>query len=340
MSNGIPLPANGELPAITVTGTPPAVPAAPTSAPAGSFSLPSSLSALAVFHNAFQILVGSSTSNLKDVTAMFPPLQMVAIHYEDPISFQADTLEITFQDIGDKIIKSANIKKGMWMKIKIFQYNRDYPSSKVLKDLGSFQVDQIKQRWPISQTTLMATSVPIDQQIKLTLKNKTRFTASLKQLGQTVAQENHLGFLWDSKRPDKPINEANQWNESDLQMLSKYCKNNAMSMKIKDIKGKQTLVIFDEQEYEQKPPVFTIDFSKAGAGFGLIHGELTTQSQDIYSTATLSYYDPNANQVYVAKATAPPGSADGVIEELNKFYHDNIAEDGSGASVSDGSGEN
>jgi hypothetical protein len=325
-----------ELPPVTVEAT---APPTSTQAPAGSMSLPTSLSALIVLHNTFQILVGASTSSLVDVTAMFPPLQMVAIHFEDPISFQADTLELTFQDIGDKIIKSAQIKKGLWMKIKIFQYNRDYPGSKVLRDLGSFQIDQIKQRWPISQTTLMATSVPIDQQIKLTLKNKVRFTSSLKDLGQRVATENGLGFLWDVPKGDVDIGQVNQWNESDLQMLSKYCKSNALSMKIKDINGKQTLVIFDEQEYEKKAPVFTIDFAQKGAGFGLIHGELTTQSQDIYSTATLSYYDPNTNQVYVAKANAPIGTADGSAEELRKFYSDFLAENGSGEGISvDGEG--
>jgi hypothetical protein len=263
-------------------------------------------------------------------------MEMLSIHYDDPISFQADTLELNFADIGDQIIRNAEMHKGIWIKVKIIQFNRDYPGSIVMKDLGSFMIDQIKTRWPISQTTLMASSVPINNQIKLTLQNKTRFALSIQNLGEQVAAENHLGFLWDVHN-NKPylLNEAQQWNESDLQMLSKYCRNNALAMKIKEINGKPTLVIFDEQEKEMAPPVFTIDFALPGAGVALVHGELTTQSQDIYSTSQLAYYDSYSNTVYAARADAPPGTADGTAEFLNRFEHINLAQDGSGTEITD-----
>jgi len=294
-----------------------------------------SLGGVAVFHDQIQILVGASQSSMKDVTKMFPPLSMLNLHYQDPISFQADTLDITFSDIGNKIINSTQITKGMWMKVKILQYNRDYPGSLVQKDLGSFMIDQIKHIWPISQTTLMASSVPISSQIKLTLQNKTRLAQSLRTLGQQVAQENGLAFLWAAPAGrDRPLNEAQQWNESDLQMLSRYCRSNGLSFKIKDINGKQTLVIFDEQDLEQKPPVYTIDFAKKGAGIQLVRGELTTQSQDIYSTSRLCYYDPYTNQLYVAGAVAPQGTATGSGEDYRVYGHTNTAVNGSGSNMS------
>jgi hypothetical protein len=280
-----------------------------------------SLSGLAVFHNTIQILMGESAQSMVDVTAMFPPMSMLTIHYEDPISFQADTLELSFVDIGDQIIKSKQVKKGIWIKVKIDQWNRDYPSSHVQRDLGSFQLDQIKTQWPPTQVTFMASSVPISEQIKLTLQNKTRFALTLKDLGQQVADENHLGYVWDvpadGRANYRVMSQAQQWNESDLQMLSRYLRQNALSMKIKDVNGKQSIVVFDEQELEKKPPVYTIDFSQPGAGIGLVHGELTTQSQDIYSGSQLAYYDSNANTLYVGKADAPPDTADGSKETLN-----------------------
>jgi len=303
-------------------------------------SLPNATGA-GVFRDEIQVLIGDSQSTMKDVSSLFPPLNKLSIHYEDPISFQADTLDLVFEDIGDHIIKSANINKGKWLKIKILQYNRDYPGSIVQKDLGSFMIDQIKQSWPYSQTTLMGSSVPIDQQIKLTLQNKTRFAVSIRDLGQQVASENGLAFQWQARDTrNRILNEAQQWNESDLQMLSKVCKANALSFKIKDINGKQTLVIFDEQDLEQQAPVYTVDFSLPGAGIFLTHGELTTQSQDIYSTSTLSYYDAYANTVYVASADAPPDTAVGTKSKdtvapvaLKTFEHKNIPVDGSGAKI-------
>lgn len=294
-----------------------------------------SLGGMVVFHDQIQILIGKDQASMKDVTAMFPPLSMLNLHYQDPISFQADTLEITFTDIGNKIINSSQINKGLWMKVKILQHNRDYPGSLVQKDLGSFMIDQIKHVWPISQTTLMASSVPISSQIKLTLQNRTTLAGSLRTLGARVAAENGLEFLWDCPPGrDRPLNEAQQWNESDLQMLSRYCRSNGLSFKIKDINGKQTLVIFDEQDLEQKPPVYTIDFNMKGAGIQLTRGELTTQSQDIYSTSRLCYYDAYTNQLYVAGAAAPKGTATGSGEDLRAYGHTNTAPNGSGSNMS------
>lgn len=288
-----------------------------------------------VFRDEIQILMGTDQSSMKDVTQMFPPLSKLTIHYEDPISFQSDTLEITFSDIGKLIIKSANIKKGLWLKVKILQYNRDYPGSLVQRDLGSFMIDQIKHVWPITQTTLMASSVPISSQIKLTLQNRTRLAVSIRDLGEQVAKENGLAFQWAAPAiRNRVINEAQQWNESDLQMLSKVCKSNGLSFKIKDINGKQTLVIFDEQDLEKQPPVYTIDFNLLGAGMELTHGELTTQSQDIYSTSKLCYYDPYSNTLYVAQAKAPDGTAEGSGAALISNDHKNTAVGGSGSPMS------
>lgn len=298
----------------------------PASSAAGS------ISGFSVFHNNIQILMGTSNTKLVDVTAGFPPMSMISIHYEDPISFQADTLEVTFADIGDQIIKSGSLiaagdvqlKKGNWIKVKIDQWNRDYMGSHVQRDLGTFQIDQIKTRWPPSQVTIMASSLPISSQAKLTLQNKTRFAVTLAQLTQQVAQENGYAFKWDvgstspagSRANVRVMSTASQWNESDLSMLSRYLRENGLSMKIKDIGGKQTLVVFDEQDLEQKPPVYTIDFSQPGAGIALEHGELTTQSQDIYAGSQLAYYDSNSNQVYYGVADAPPDTADGSKDKL------------------------
>lgn len=290
-----------------------------------------SLSGLAVFHNTIQILMGESSQSMVDVTAAFPPMSMISIHYEDPISFQADTLELVFADIGDQIIKSSNLasqgqnfaplKKGMWLKVKIDQWNRDYPGSHVQRDLGTFQLDQIKTRWPPTQVTLMATSVPISEGLKLTLENKTWITTGLRDLGEQVARANHLGFVWDvdpnAHASIQTMSQAQQWNESSLTMYARYLKNNAMSMKIKEVNGRQCIVVFDEQSLEKKPPVYTIDFSQPGAGIELTRGELTTQSQDIYSQSQYAQYDPNENALYTAEADAPADSATGSGAVLN-----------------------
>jgi uncharacterized protein len=264
-------------------------------------AIPSSLSGALAFNNTFTILMGADKASLVDVTKLFPPMTLVSIHYSDPISFQADTLDLILPDIGDQIISSSKIKKGIWLSVKIDQFNRDFPGSHTQRDLGTFQIDQIKQRGPPSQTSILATSVPISSQIKLTIQNRIIFTSSLKDVLTTVANENGLTLLWDVSDPNKnkPLSQVEQWNESDLTLVAKLCKQAGLAMKVVDEK----LVVFDEQEYELKPSVYTIDFAQPGAGIGMTSWELTTQSQDIFNTAQVSNFDPDSSQLVTAKAT-------------------------------------
>jgi hypothetical protein len=265
------------------------------------------LTAVLVNHTTFQISMGTQQNNMVDVTAQLPPLQLISLHYSDPISFEADTLDLTFSDVKDQIINNSKVKKGIWMQVVIHQYNKDYQFSHVKRDIGSFMIDQIKQSGPPTQTTLMGSSVPIDQQIKMTLQNRTIFTTSLAGLAQRVASENNMGIdVSDAGvRANQPISQAEQWNESDLQMLSRMCKSKGLAMKITTVNGKNTIVIFDEQVYEQRPSVYTIDFSLPGAGIGMTHWELTTQSQDIYSTTQLMVYDHDTNTLIVGQSKDP-----------------------------------
>ena len=254
-----------------------------------------------VYNTSFTILMGADKGSLVDITKTLPPMEQISLHYSDPISFQSDTLDIIFPDIGDQIIANSKVKKGIWIQVIIDQYNRDYLGSHTQRDLGTFMIDQIKQRGPPSQTTIMATAVPISSHIKLTIQNKIIYTTSLKDVLMQIATQNGLKLVWDVSNPNKnkQLSQVHQWNESDLTFVSKLLKQNALSMKISN--GK--LIVFDEQEYELKPAVYKIDFTQPGAGIGMTEWDLTTQSQDIYNTAQSAYYDPATAQLAAAKAT-------------------------------------
>lgn len=339
MSNG-----STELPLVTVTATAPTAPAAGPSALSNLSTMfgqgigAGSLSGMLVYHTVIQILYspnlkseteGQPAGEFKDISSMFPPAKVLNFRYEDHISFQTDELELIFPDPQDVIINSdRGIKKGDWLKVRIHQWNADYPGSHTMADPGAFQIDQIKQMGPPTQTVIMATSVPISSTIKLTLKNAVRMgVTNLYDLAKFVADENGLQFRWDvSPKGNIFLSQTEQYNESDFQMLTRYLRSRALSMKIKD----QTLIVFDEQAYEIKDPVYTIDFGNrslfvglplfGGSGHtprGITHWELTTQSQDIYSLASFSFVDPYTGQETSANAIATPGTADGTNERLN-----------------------
>lgn len=305
-----------------------------------------------VFHTTFNILFSppaadGSAAGFFDITSSFSPIKMISIHYEDHISFTTDNLELICPDPNDAIINNPKVSKGSWLKIQIHMWNREYPGSHVMKDTGSFQIDQIKQTGPMTQTVIMATSCPISSTIKLTLKNVQNLTTDLKTLATDIAKQDGLDLVWDvPSMRNIIVSQAVQWNESDLAMLSRYAKSMALCMSLKPDTsvapltstsaemvigswgdGKPKIIIFDEQIYEQRPAVYTVDFGNKSLftvlnskSPGIVHWELTTQSQDIYSLAVFNYFDPNTNQMVQGEASAPTTS--GSKEELHAYDYD------------------
>src|SRR5258708_12141972 len=123
-----------------------------------SFSLAGSL----VFRVTYQIFISTDDtgSSFVDVTTLFPPMEIVTLRAEDPISFQADTLEIIAADIGDRLLNNKSIVKGNWLKLTIHIWNRDYTGNHVPKNFVSFKINQIKQQTPITQITFHRTTLP------------------------------------------------------------------------------------------------------------------------------------------------------------------------------------
>jgi phage protein D len=265
-----------------------------------------------VYHTTFTILIGGV-----DVGTMQPPMSMLSLHYEELISFQADTLEIVFSDIGDSILLNPAVDKGKTLQVIIDQFNKFYPGNHSQLDTGTFQIDQIKQIGPPTQTTLMATTCPTSGTIKYTLANKVIPTIRISDLGQKVATDNGMKFdgsgIPVGGPKDKLIGQVDQWNETELMALSRVCRANGLAMTMKN----NTLYIFDEQKLEERPVVYTLDFNQFGA-IGGIHWDLTTQDQDIYSQATFENFDPATGQKTSATTTATNGtSASG--ESMNSW---------------------
>lgn len=257
------------------------------------------VSGMLVRHTVVTILVQG-----QDMTSLFPPIHELSIRYEDVISFETDNLELICPDIGDQLLNNALIKRGNSLRVKFDVYNADYIGSHTQIDTGEFDIDQIRQIGPPTQIHLLATSVPIGSHMKLTLQNQVIIGTSLQDLASKIAAENNLDFKWDVANDplgmhDKIVEQLDVHGETELQALSRMCKEQALDMKITANRsgGKSgQLIIFDPQAYEMKPPVYVIDFSKP-ASIKLLHWVLDSRSQDIYSRATFNFMNLDDGQV-------------------------------------------
>lgn len=263
----------------------------------------------------------------QDLSSLFPPIEHVSLRYEDMISFQTDNLELICPDIGDQVLNNPLVKRGNSLRVKIDCFNTDYIGSHTQIDTGEFDIDQIRSTGPPSQIHLLGTSVPLGSHLKLTLQHQVIFGTSLRDLGAKIAAENNLDFKWDvgsdpNGMRDKLVEQLDEHGETELQALSRLCKEQALDMKITaDRHGsfQGTLIIFDPQAYELKPPVYVVDFQKPAA-IKLLHWVLDSRSQDIYSRATFNFMNVDDGQVSPV-TTAFPDTAQnsGSGESLNSY---------------------
>jgi len=270
----------------------------------------SGISGILVYHTTLDITIGGI-----DVTKLFPAINTISLHYEDVIAFQADTLEIICPDIHDQLIKSKWLKKGIKLNVNIHVWNADYPGSHVVIRCGDFEIDVIEQVGPPTQLRISATSIPISGQLKLTWVYQIWPGISIKDIASQVAARNHIGFVWDAPNTKNvPMESFTQNYEADLTMVSRLCREHGLAMAVKD--GK--MIIFDEQMYETKPAVYTLNFTNPTV-IKLVRWKLTTKSQDIYNQAQYLEYNPNTAQLTGAAVGVPDDNTTGTKELVTKL---------------------
>jgi Bacteriophage probable baseplate hub protein len=246
------------------------------------------LSGLLVFNTKLTVLLGGM-----DATGMFPPLNKLSLSYEDSMAFKADNLEIICADIGDVLINSALIFKGQMLRVKIETYNRDYPGHYDMRDTGAFEIDEIEQTGPPTIVRIAATSVPVTGNVKMTIKHRRWEKETLYNIANQIATESKLKLQWDvdpadeqeAKYADITFNEVEQEYESDLKFLARLCRRFGLSVAVK---GDKQLVIFSESVYEDKPPIYALDFKQPVLN-KMLHWNLTTRAMDTYKQAKIQY---------------------------------------------------
>jgi hypothetical protein len=237
-----------------------------------------------VFHVTLDITIGG-----KNVTKLFPPVNTIALRYEDCLNFKSDNLEIICPDVNDVLINSSLIKKGVILNVKIHQWNKNYPGEHVMLDCGAFEIDIIEQTGPPTELRLSGTSIPISGTLKLTPVSQLWQKTTLKAIHSTIATRNKLKPVWDAPESSNySIGRLQQNQESDLHFITRVCESKGLGCKVTP---QQTLVVFNEQDYELRKPVATLDFKKPST-WGLKKWKLTSQSQDVYASAEVSSTNP------------------------------------------------
>ena len=149
---------------------------------------------------------------------------------------------------------------------------------------GEFELDSVKCSGTPNTVTVKATSLPFTSRIRQTKQSKAWEAYNLSGIANEMAGLN--GMRCDYLPGEDPYYErVEQYRASDIDFLSRLCHDAGLSLKATD----NTIVIFDQREYEGGSPVLTV---RNGDGSYLKYSLDTGQAEVQYSSCHVCYNDP------------------------------------------------
>lgn len=156
---------------------------------------------------------------------------------------------------------------------------------RMLLDCGTFEIDTIRASGPPSRITLKATSLPVSSAVRSTKRNKAWENIKLSAIGSQIASRCGMQCRFYSDF-DPVYKRQEQAGESDIVFLQRLCKAAGLALKC----TANSIVMFDEAEYERKDVAFSIEKGKADV-LNWSFSDGTTDTA--YSSCHVSYTNEN-----------------------------------------------
>jgi uncharacterized protein len=235
---------------------------------------------------------------------------LVSFSHSDSIDDKSDSISITLHDSDYRFLRQWAVPKGTEIAASILQEN--VAGGGVLNlDCGIFFVDDLNFTLGRSGVTLelKANSVPTAGTAKGTKKYRAWEGADLKTITEQVAGDSGLGVRWEVQN-DAKLSRTDQDGESDLQLLERLFDEAGHSMKITN----KQIVVFNEEDYEARAPVFNITLGSAH------YGTMSLKSSSVgkYKNAQVAWTSPRTGKT-VLEEWGPAEPPEGVGAELKVY---------------------
>lgn len=155
-------------------------------------------------------------------------------------------------------------------------------------DCGQFELDSVDASGPPNTVTIKATALPYSAQIRQTEKSKAWESYTLSGIANEMASANGMTCMYLSNS-DPSYGRMEQYKQSDIAFLSHLCQEAGISLKATN----NLLVLFDQSEYEKKPPVLAIS---RGSGSYTKHKLNAGTAKTQYASCRVSYTDPSTGK--------------------------------------------
>lgn len=245
-----------------------------------------------------------------DITKDIKPY-FLNLTYTDDTDDLADDLKIEVQDrdgvwLEKWLTEAVEAAAGGKLSISAVIRPEHWKKAGKLKT-GAFELDSVDASGPPAKVTISAASLAFSSDLRQTKKHKAWKNYNLSGIASEIAGNSGLKCRYEA-RTNPSYDRVEQTRQSDIEFLRKLCQDAGISIKVTD----GTLVLYDQAEYEAKPPVLTIEKGKKG---GYINYKLHSGSADTkYSKCRVRYMDPNTGKCIEGTAEDADVSGDQCLE--------------------------
>lgn len=207
---------------------------------------------------------------------------LLSLTYNDGITDEADSLDLTLQDSECKWVKYWQPERGDTLEVILTNSKTGVLTTDLM------QVDKISFSGLPRIFNISAVSVPLNNTIRRTVKNRNFENVDLKSIINTIAQDNNLKPFLDFEDNPK-YDRVNQNQESDLEFLKRLCDDAALTVKV----ASEQLIVFDQLSYEKKEPIC---FLILGAD-NILSFSFESQQSERYRSCTVRWRNPRKKTV-------------------------------------------
>jgi Phage protein D len=210
---------------------------------------------------------------------------LTSMTYTDNSHGKSDDLQVALMD-----------KEGLWRdpwfpdkgatltaEIRTLNWFKDGETRRL--PCGTFQIDEITSKGPPTTADIKAVSVPVRSSARQEERTQGWEDIKLSKVAAEIAARQGLEFFWDSQE-DPLWDRRDQAENADLSFLMGQCERVGLALKVTDTK----LVVFNEEEYEQRGVVDTITFSQV-ASKRVASYSFRTKCAGIFKGSRLQYHD-------------------------------------------------
>ena len=207
------------------------------------------------------------------------------------ISYNGKTAYVSssyIQESGGGSNASAASNAGFKISAVFVRENWSGGGKDKVLDCGQFELDSVDASGPPNIISIKATSLPFSAQIRQTEKSKEWEAYTLSGIANEMAAANGMTCMYLANS-DPSYARVEQYKQSDIAFLAKLCKEAGISLKATN----NLIVLFDQEDYEKKPPVLTIT---RGSGSYIKHKLNAGTAGTQYASCRVSYTDPGTGK--------------------------------------------